>query len=366
MRVREGVAEAGLEVQCVGSPVNKVSFQRGTRRGRRTKLERAIEVAHRLGIRRIRIFTPECERRRRGDGRGWRRSFELAEAADVLLLVENDAKFWSAYPQERQAALPRAAGPNLMAAFDFANAQLLGTSDRGLVPLDRAVPRHAPHQGREGRQGRPGWAKATRASSSPSGSLWKDHWSGPLTLEPHLAAAGAVRRLQRGAALRRGGERAVQSRPRRHAKSDPLWPRGLRRDPHDPRGRAMRASRVRLSGCLRRRSRARRDGRGEYGAPAFASLEELCGAVDAVSVCVPSGLHAEVALGLRAPWAARSRREAHRHDAREGPGPGGRVPRGGRAAGRDLPASLLAPDSSPPRGGRRAANWAGCLRGTRA
>jgi len=34
----------------------------------------------------------------------------------------------------------------------------------------------------------------------------------------------------------------------------------------------------------------------KYGVTAFASLEALCGAVDAVSVCVPSGLHKEVAL----------------------------------------------------------------------
>jgi len=33
-----------------------------------------------------------------------------------------------------------------------------------------------------------------------------------------------------------------------------------------------------------------------YGVPAYASLGELCAAVDAVSVCVPSGLHMEVAL----------------------------------------------------------------------
>lgn len=33
-----------------------------------------------------------------------------------------------------------------------------------------------------------------------------------------------------------------------------------------------------------------------YGVPALSSLEDLCAAVDAVAVCVPSGLHAEVAL----------------------------------------------------------------------
>ena len=34
----------------------------------------------------------------------------------------------------------------------------------------------------------------------------------------------------------------------------------------------------------------------KFGVPAFSSLGELCGAVGAVSVCVPSGLHAEVGL----------------------------------------------------------------------
>ena len=37
-----------------------------------------------------------------------------------------------------------------------------------------------------------------------------------------------------------------------------------------------------------------------FGVPAFESLEELCGAVEAVSVCVPSGLHAEVGLACAA------------------------------------------------------------------
>jgi sugar phosphate isomerase/epimerase len=187
--VREKVREAGLEVQCVGSPVNKVPLEGDREAEEGKKLDRAIEVAHRLGIRRIRIFTPESN-----DGEAvmdWmRKQHATAQAADVLLLVENDAKYWSAYPDNAKTLFRELAGPNLMAAFDFANAQLLG------YPVEHWFPWIVPYLDtihiKDAKDG-----KVVPAGQGDAGieitlkSLWKDGWSGPLTLEPHLAAAGA-------------------------------------------------------------------------------------------------------------------------------------------------------------------------------
>ena len=188
--VGAAVAEAGLRVQCVGSPVNKVRLEGDREREEGEKLERAIEVAHRLGIRRIRVFTPESED---GDAvMAWMEGqLRKAERADVLLLVENDARFWSAYPENAKRLLRELAGPNLMAAFDFANAAILG------YPVEHWFPWIVPYLDtlhiKDARDG-----KVVPAGQGDAGipatlqALWKDHWSGPLTLEPHLAAAGAM------------------------------------------------------------------------------------------------------------------------------------------------------------------------------
>ena len=189
-RVGEAVAATGLRVQCVGSPVNKVALSPETQREERDKLRRAIEVAHRLGIRRIRVFTPESD-----DGDAviaWMEGqLAQAEAADVLLLVENDAKYWSAYPQNAKRLFRELAGANLMAAFDFANAHLLGTTVEEWFPW--IVPFLDTLHIKDAKDG-----KVVPAGEGDAGlalvlkALWDDHWSGPLTLEPHLAQAGAA------------------------------------------------------------------------------------------------------------------------------------------------------------------------------
>ena len=205
--VGAAVAEAGLRVQCVGSPVNKVALSPEAEVSEGARLARAIEVAARLGIRRIRVFTPESE-----DGDAvidWmERQLELAREADVLLLVENDARYWSAYPKNAKRLFRELAGANLMAAFDFANAHLLGTTVEEWFPwivpfLDTLHIKDA----KDGRvvpagEGDAGLAIVLKA-------LWDDHWSGPLTLEPHPRPRGSGGRLQRGGPVRPGGANAL-------------------------------------------------------------------------------------------------------------------------------------------------------------
>ena len=193
--VGRAVAEAGLRVQCVGSSVNKVRLEEGTEAQEGAKLDRAIEVAGRLGIRRIRIFTPESE-----DGDAvmayMERQVEKAAKGDALLLVENDAKYWSAYPQNAKRLFRELAGTNLMAAFDFANAHLLGTTVEEWFPW--IVPYLDTLHIKDARIDESGHGKVVPAGEGDAGvaitlkALWDDHWHGPLTLEPHLAHAGAA------------------------------------------------------------------------------------------------------------------------------------------------------------------------------
>lgn len=188
--VGKAVSEAGLRVQCVASPVNKVVLSPEARVEEGRKLDRAIEIAGRLGVRRIRIFTPESDE---GDEvLAWMEDqLRKAECADVLLLVENDARYWSAYPENAKRLFRELAGPNLMAAFDFANAAILG------YPVEHWFPWIVPYldtlhikDARDGKVVPAGQGKAGIPVTLQA--LWKDHWSGPLTLEPHLAAAGPM------------------------------------------------------------------------------------------------------------------------------------------------------------------------------
>ena len=187
--VRTAVADAGLAVQTVGSPVNKVVRSAKTEAEEGEKLARAIHAAHRLGTRRVRIFTPESDDE--DAVMDWMRAqHETARAADVLLLVENDARYWSAYPRNAKILFRELAGAHLMAAFDFANAAILG------YPVEHWFPWIVPYLDtlhiKDAKDG-----AVVPAGQGDAGipvtlqALWRDHWSGPLTLEPHLSAAGA-------------------------------------------------------------------------------------------------------------------------------------------------------------------------------
>ena len=57
-KVHDACAERGLHVQAIGSPVNKVAFEPLNEAREFDKLRRAIKAAHRVNVKRIRIFTP--------------------------------------------------------------------------------------------------------------------------------------------------------------------------------------------------------------------------------------------------------------------------------------------------------------------
>lgn len=185
--------EAGLFVQTVSSPVNKVVLSEGNRVAEFAKLERACEVARRLGIRRIRIFTPEAPTEAWPEVKAWMADqLKLARAMGCVLLHENDAKFWGAYPEQAKILFEEFGSPEFRAAFDFANAEILGYR-----AMDHWFPWILPHldtihikDAKDGKVVPPG--EGDGQIKQTLSYLKSEGWEGPLTLEPHLQAAGPM------------------------------------------------------------------------------------------------------------------------------------------------------------------------------
>ena len=189
--VRTTCAANGLHVQAIGSPVNKVRFSATARIEEREKLRIAIAAAHATECRRIRIFTPEGD-----DAEGileWMaEQIEMATDANVMLLHENDARYWGAFPENAQRLFTTFDSPHFRLAFDFANTVLLGYS-----PVEDWLPWMVPYL--DTLHIKDAIAAEHRVVPAGEGdgklaevlaALKVQGWDGPLTLEPHLQAAG--------------------------------------------------------------------------------------------------------------------------------------------------------------------------------
>ncbi|MFI5386886.1 MAG: sugar phosphate isomerase/epimerase family protein [Fimbriimonadales bacterium] len=196
-RVCEAVQAQGLRIQAVASPVNKVKFNGRTQAEELKKLKRAAEIATRLGIFRIRIFTPETDPR--GGGGAWpevrawmAEQIQLAKDMGVILIHENDARYFGAFPDNARRLFEEFAGPHFRAIYDFGNTVLIGYRTMRdwfpwLLPyLDTLHIKDA--IGSENRfvfagEGNGELVECIRFLSSQG-------WKGPLTLEPHAQHAG--------------------------------------------------------------------------------------------------------------------------------------------------------------------------------
>ncbi len=188
-----------LPVQAIGSPVNKVNLTPENREAELAKMVRSIEIAKRLGVKRIRVFSPEVPRgeddRCWPDVKAWMADqIALAEKADSLLIHENDARFYGAYPENAKRLFAEFAGPNFKAAFDFANTVLIGYR-----AMDHWFPWILPYLDtlhikdaveKEGKVVPAGEGEGQILETFRF--LKEKGWEGPLTLEPHLQAAGPL------------------------------------------------------------------------------------------------------------------------------------------------------------------------------
>jgi sugar phosphate isomerase/epimerase len=193
-QVGDACEAAGLKVQTIASPVNKVDYTPENQLEELAKLKQAIHACELLGVKRIRLFTPETHNPEDEAGViAWMREQRtVAEDHDVVLIHENDAKYWGAYPAQAQRLFEALANDHFKAAFDFANTVLLGYKPYDdwfpwIVPyLDTLHIKdafHAEHKIVPAGEGE-GQIEQTLKF------LFDQGWSGPLTIEPHLQAAG--------------------------------------------------------------------------------------------------------------------------------------------------------------------------------
>jgi sugar phosphate isomerase/epimerase len=191
--------DAGLHIQTVGSPVNKIPYHVLSRATEEDRLNKAIKNADHLNVKRIRLFTPEIQ----GDADpeldhkivDWMKEQKtIAEHSGITLLIENDARYWSAYPENAKRLFGELGGPHFKAAFDFANTVLIG-----FRPMKDWFPWLLPYLDTLHIKD----AVEATGEILPAGEgdgqiqetltwLIDQGWSGPLTLEPHLKAAGKL------------------------------------------------------------------------------------------------------------------------------------------------------------------------------
>lgn len=194
-----GAAEAqGIVIQCVGSPVNKVPVTAENRKNELRKLEQSVEAAKVLGTKRIRIFTPETgagddDEANWPEVRSWMKDMvDMAQANDLILIHENDARFFGAYPNNCRRLLEEFSGPNFRAIFDFSNAVLIGYR-----PFPHWFPWVLPYLDTLHIKDSVEATGAIVPSGEGDGQMaetirWLigQGWQGTLTLEPHLSAKG--------------------------------------------------------------------------------------------------------------------------------------------------------------------------------
>ena len=121
--------DANVGISAIGSPVGKVPIDQAFG-PTEDKLRRAIDVAHRFATRNIRVFSfYPPDHGFDGDWSSWRdqviermtRLTELAAAADVTLVHENEHRIFGDRPDRVEDLLTSVNHPNLRAAYDAAN-----------------------------------------------------------------------------------------------------------------------------------------------------------------------------------------------------------------------------------------------------
>ncbi len=198
-KVHDACAEKGLHVQAIGSPVNKVAFEPLNEAREFDKLRRAIKAAHRVNVKRIRIFTPMvAEGQNEAAGPkviAWMLAQKkLAQDEGVVLIHENDDRYWGAHPENAKRLMEVIGGNSFRFAYDFANTVLQGYRTMTdwfpwIVPyIDTLHIKDAIQDGHQIVPAGEGEGELLEAFQY----LVATGWQGPLTIEPHLAAAGPM------------------------------------------------------------------------------------------------------------------------------------------------------------------------------
>ncbi|GAB3035322.1 sugar phosphate isomerase/epimerase family protein [Natronobiforma cellulositropha] len=199
-RVTDALAERDIGVTSIGSPIGKIDvtdeFEPHFER-----FETALEMAQTFETAYIRLFSyyiPENERPadyREEVLRRTRRKVERAEAVGITLLHENEKDIYGDTPERCRDLLTAIDSPNFRAVFDPANFLEIGSTPYpdALLQLVEFVDQLHIKDATAGE----------RASIVPAGegdgripetlaALQARGFEGPVSLEPHLAIAGAM------------------------------------------------------------------------------------------------------------------------------------------------------------------------------
>ena len=196
-RVHDRCSENGLHVQAIGSPVNKVPYDVMNEGREYERLKRAIRAAHRLNVKRIRIFTPMTSDDKHDELADrviqWMIAQKnLAEGEGVILIHENDDRYWGAHPKNAKRLMDSIGSDHFRFAYDFANTVLQGYRTMTdwfpwIIPyIDTLHIKDAIEADHQVVKAGAGEGEVFEGISC----LVKAGWTGPLTIEPHLAAAG--------------------------------------------------------------------------------------------------------------------------------------------------------------------------------
>ena len=123
--IRKRLDDAGIHLSACGSPLGKIDI-RDPFEPHLEQLRRAIDVAHAMGTRNIRMFSFYVEA---GERQAFRpevldrmgRMVRCAEEMDALLLHENEKGIWGELAPECLELMKTFYGDHFHAIFDFAN-----------------------------------------------------------------------------------------------------------------------------------------------------------------------------------------------------------------------------------------------------
>ncbi len=197
--IRRTLAEAGLGVVCIGSPIGKVRVDEPWE-PHFDRFKVAVDAARFFGAPLVRLFSYYAPAG--GNGGGWRaahrdevlRRFaakvEYVQGAGVVLVHENERDIYGERADACVDLLRTVNSPLLRAAFDFANFVQAGDDPMGawLKLAAYTVHIHVKDATADGAVVVPG--RGVGQLPGILGMAYADGYRGFLSLEPHLAAAG--------------------------------------------------------------------------------------------------------------------------------------------------------------------------------
>jgi len=213
-RVAATAHQFGLQVKCIGSPVNKHPFRPEDRSRELQRLRRIVEIAQRLKAPYIRIFSPFVGGASRApeyeEIRDWLADqIKLAEEQGVVLLLENDGDAYGAFPENAKKLFQDLGNAHFRAVYDFSNAVLIGYPALPhwfpwILPFLEALHIKDSLAARDGE----GYDQIVPAGEGEGNVpevlrvLVDQGWKGPVSIEPHLSRIGKKRGLDSSGAGR--------------------------------------------------------------------------------------------------------------------------------------------------------------------